>query len=141
MRRSKVELYVHAVWATWRRQPYLVPELERSVYRCIEGESARLGVSILAINGLEDHMHVLAKLPATIAVARLMNQLKGVSSAHVHDQMPCWEHFRWQENYGAFSVSRSHIARVRQYVLDQKRVHSDNDVHADWEETDLEVDA
>jgi REP element-mobilizing transposase RayT len=141
MRRSKIELYVHLVWATWRREPYLLPAVERSVYRSIEQEAIKTGALILAMNGTTDHVHVLAKIPATIAVAHLMNQMKGVSSRFVHDQLPDCGHFRWQENYGAFSVGRSQVKRVREYVMAQKAHHTSNTLHAAWEETDEEADA
>ena len=42
MRQSKAEVYLHLVWATWQRQPYVTPDIERAVYHCIENELKRL---------------------------------------------------------------------------------------------------
>jgi len=135
-----VEVYLHAVWATWRREPYIVPEIERPIYRCIESEIESAGARLLAIGGVEDHINILVKIPATIAIAKLMNQVKGVSSRLVHDHYPDHELFRWQENYGVFSVGRTQVRRVQGYVQGQKQHHAEGALHARWEETDEEAE-
>jgi len=138
MRRSKVEVYLHIVWATWRRQPYISPEIERAVYRCIEKEIKRLQATVLALGGIENHVHLLVRIPATLPISRLANQIKGVSSRLVKDQFSEMAHFRWQENYAVFSVGRTQVAIVQAYVLNQKQHHAENTLHATWEETDEE---
>ena len=138
MRQSKVEVYLHLVWATLGREPFLTIEIERPVYRCIENEAKRLGCEVLAIGGMPDHVHLCVKPPTPLAIAKLMNQVKGVSSHFVHDQLPDRLAFRWQEGYGVISVGSNQVSSVLAYIGDQKRHHSENSLYDRWEETDEE---
>ena len=123
---SRVEVYLHLVWATWDRAPLLTRDVRERVYLCIREEAARLKAEIVAIGGIEDHVHVLLRLPATISIADLVKQLKG-SSSHLanHEVLP--RGFKWQGGYGASAVSPRHVRRVRNYVLDQERHHRNGD--------------
>ena len=138
-RRSKTELYVHVVWATWQRQPLVVLEIQEAVYRCI-GQVTALGGKILAVGGMLDHVHLLAQVPGKVSVAQLAQQVKGVSSTLVRNRLRVGELFRWQEHYAAFSVSRSHLVRVIRYINNQERHHSENTAWDEWEQTDEEAD-
>jgi putative transposase len=123
MRHSKSEMYLHMVWATKHREPFLTPEVERSVHRCIQKEAARLNCVVLALNGMPDHVHLLVRIPTRLSAASLANQVKGVSSHFASDQLHL-PGFRWQEGYNAISLSRSHIARACEYIKNQKRHHA-----------------
>ena len=138
MRQSKAEVYLHLVWATLGREPFLTIEIERPVYRCIENEAKRLNCEVLAISGMPDHVHMCVRLPTSLTIARLMNQVKGVSSHFVHGQLPDCMAFRWQEGYGVFSVGPNQVSSVLAYIGGQKHHHSENSLHDRWEETDEE---
>src|SRR5438552_1162254 len=56
MKRSKTEIYVHFVWATWERAPLIAPEMEQRLFTCIAREAESLGCIVLAINGMQDHV-------------------------------------------------------------------------------------
>ena len=79
---------LHLVWGTHARLPCITPEIERPVHRCIAGEARALGCDVLAIGGTADHVHLVVKLPTTVTIARLAQQVKGVSSHFVHDEFP-----------------------------------------------------
>ncbi|HEY0015371.1 MAG TPA: transposase [Longimicrobium sp.] len=87
---------------------------------------------IIAIGGIEDHVHVLLRLPATVAIATLVKQLKG-SSSHLanHEVLP--RGFKWQGGYSASSVSRRVLPIVRNYVLRQEEHHRDGTIYPDAE--------
>lgn len=87
MRRNKLALYIHLVWATWDRLPLITPEIERRLHRNIESEARKQGCDVLAINGVQDHIHLLVTLPATITIANLVKQVKGVSSHFVNETL------------------------------------------------------
>jgi putative transposase len=129
---SRVEVYLHLVWATWDRAPLLAPDVRPRVYLCIREEAARLNAEILEIGGIEDHVHVLLRLPATVTIAMLVKQLKGSSSHLVnHEVLP--RGFKWQGGYGASSVSRRALPKVRDYVRRQEEHHRDGTIYADAE--------
>lgn len=90
------------------------------------------------MNGTQDHVHLLVQLAGKTSVAELMKQVKGVSSAMVNDRNDIAERFRWQESYGAFSVSRSHLPRVIAYINNQKQHHATDSLWPQWEESDEE---
>jgi REP element-mobilizing transposase RayT len=93
---------------------------------------------VLAVDGTDDHVHLLLQLSSKTSLAELMKQVKGVSSAMVNDRDDLEERFRWQEGYGAFSVSRSHLPRVIAYINNQKQHHAAGTTLPQWEETDEE---
>jgi hypothetical protein len=80
----------------------------------------------------------VVRIPTRLSAAELMKQAKGVSSRFMNELLPDGEGFRWQEGYGVFSVSRSHLKRVIAYVQHQKEHHSAGNLWPEWEETDTE---
>ena len=125
---------MHVVWATRERYPYLTPEVERAVYRCIHQETDELRCSILAIGGMPDHVHLLVKLPPTVSIAKLVKTIKGCTSNLMGGEL------YWQAGYGVFSISRSHVDRVVKYIKNQKQHHADGSFWPEWEETFTETD-
>ncbi len=75
------------------------------------------------IGGVEDHVHLLLSLPATMPVAKAMQLVKGGSSKWIHETFPDQRAFAWQEKYGAFSVSASQVNTVRRYIENQETHH------------------
>lgn len=138
MRQSKAEIYLHFVWATVQRQPLVTPDVERAIHRCIESETQRLGCVILAIGGVQDHIHLLVKIPPRISPLKMMHQVKGVSSHFIHERQLADESFRWQEGYGVFSVGCNEVQCVMAYITNQKRHHADGSICEDWEKASEE---
>ena len=136
MRRSKAEVYLHLVWATHNRRPWLTPDLTPIVYDAITRVARRLKVTILAVGGMPDHVHLLVLLPPSQNIAQFAGQVKGASSRLAGETSDA--PFQWQEGYGVFSVSPSHVPRVLAYVRDQPRRHGIHHIWPDWEETDEE---
>jgi REP element-mobilizing transposase RayT len=80
-------------------------------------------MTALEIGGVEDHVHMLVSMPATISLSKAMQLIKGGSSKWVHDTFPGCHLFAWQEEYGAFSVSVSQREKVVQYIKRQAEHH------------------
>ena len=140
MQRSKVEVFVHLVWATHKRQEWVTNPNERAIYACIQRETQRLDCVVLALNGMPDHVHLVVKLHSTIAIARLAQAVKGISSRLANDELGFEGAFDWQDHYAAFGVSRSHKERVVRYVERQKQRHSQGNLWPEWEETEIDRD-
>lgn len=92
-----------------------------------------MGADVIAIGGIEDHVHVLARTPATLAPADLAKQIKGASSHLVNREIAPPFYFKWQGAYGAFSISKKDVPMIRQYVLRQEERHRDNRLDPDLE--------
>jgi REP element-mobilizing transposase RayT len=65
---------------------------------------------------------LLARLSRTIAIADWVKELKRVSNGWLKEQGQT-KKFRWQAGYGAFSVSKSNLDSVKDYVLNQEIHH------------------
>jgi REP element-mobilizing transposase RayT len=133
MGKSKIALYLHLVWATWDRIPWITPDKERRIYRSIIAQVHKLDCKTLAINGMPDHVHLFIKYPSTISVADLVKKAKGVSSRFINQELSLDDHFRWQAGYGAFTVSRWDIDKITWYVKTQKLHHASNKINSDLE--------
>ena len=126
---SRVEVFVHLVWATWDRLPLLPVGVRERVYSCLRAECERMGGNSLAVGGTDDHVHILAQVPATMAVSNFVKQVKGASSHLVNYEMRAPFTFKWQGGYGAFSVSRRSLPLVRDYILRQEDHHRNGTIH------------
>src|SRR5438552_780932 len=123
MREPYTQFYAHLIWATWDRVPYLTGEVQDAVYACMQQECARLKVDVLAIGGIENHVHILIRFPATVMLAELVKQMKGVSSHMVTHKLGHEQGFKWQGAYRGFTLSKSDAPRVREYILHQQEHH------------------
>jgi len=72
---------------------------------------------------MEDHVHLLASLPPTVALADVLRFLKSNSFKWVHKKWPQRSTFAWQLGYAAFSVSKSNVAEVTNYIRNQEKHH------------------
>jgi putative transposase len=116
-------MMVHVVFSTKDRQPLLDPVFEERLYPYFGGILRELGGRLLTVNGVEDHVHLLASMNATTSVAEITGKIKGSSSKWIHDTFPDRSRFAWQRGYAAFSVSESQVERVTRYIARQKIHH------------------
>jgi REP element-mobilizing transposase RayT len=128
------QLYVHLVWATWDRLPLLTAGLQRTVYACFQAKCRELRSELVAIGGTETHAHLLARIPTTLAVATLAQHVKGASSHLANHELAAPDGFKWQGAYGAFSVSKADVPRIREYILNQEQHHRDGTLDEELEE-------
>jgi REP element-mobilizing transposase RayT len=134
MRRNKLELYLHLVWATWDRLPLIDSDLERRLHRMMISMAQAQDCDVLAMNGMPDHVHLVVRLPATISIADLAKQIKGTSSRFVNETAKPEAFFKWQGSYGAFTMSRWDVERIVNYVDQQKEHHHAGELFPEWEE-------
>src|SRR5690348_14845127 len=101
MRRAKIAVFIHFVWSTWDRLPLLTDNVQEQIYRAIGAKCAELGAEIVALGGVEDHIHLLVGMPATVSIADLIGQMKGASSHLMaqHVLAPSRGFFKWQGAY------------------------------------------
>jgi len=120
--KSYCNLLYHIVFSTKDREPWLEGELRSRCHEYLGGAIRDEGGVALAINGMADHVHILAKLRQDKAIAHVVRGIKANSSGWVHRTFRR-SAFAWQEGYGAFTVSFSQIDKVRTYVEGQAQRH------------------
>jgi putative transposase len=124
------QIYYHLVWTTKNRQPLITPTRETQLYHYIIGKADALNCKIHAIDGIEDHIHLVVTIPPTLAVAEFVKKIKGSSSHHLnHSPNTSSQKFAWQEGYGVFSLGYKQLQDVVIYVQNQKSHHSQQTTH------------
>ena len=115
-------LIVHLVFSTKNRRDLLQnKELRRKLWRYFAGIGRNHGISVLASGGTANHVHLLIVLPSDMSAAKAVQVLKANSSRWLGEH---GMEFAWQEGYGAFSVSQSNVAAVKEYVERQEIHHA-----------------
>jgi REP element-mobilizing transposase RayT len=123
MAHTYTNLLTHIVFSTKDRHPMLIPELRTRLFPYLGGIIRQLHGTALSIGGPDDHVHLLVKLHPSISVASVLDKLKSSSSGWIHRKWPERWSFAWQEGYGAFSVSPSHLPAVMKYIAGQEEHH------------------
>ena len=123
MPQSLAAVYLHIVFSTKNRDPYLYnPELRSRIHNYIGGTINSLGCQSLIVGGVEDHVHILLRHSRTEAIAKVVGTVKSRSSAWAKD-VGRVSGFEWQAGYGAFSVGWREIEIERRYIENQEEHH------------------
>jgi REP-associated tyrosine transposase len=109
-------LVVHVVFSTKGRAALISAEIKSELFAYMGGITREMGGRALIVNGMPDHAHMLLALPPTLGVAEVVRVVKANSSRWVHEKWPERRGFGWQQGYGAFSVSRSVMQDVEEYI-------------------------
>ena len=123
MANTYTSLHYHVVFSTKNRYPWLTLEIEQRVWSFIGGVAREHKMTAIQVGGIEDHIHALVTAPPTICPSEIAKYLKGESSLWIHRQFSGLKSFSWQDGYAAFSVSKSNIQQVIQYIRNQREHH------------------
>ena len=124
MPQSLSAVYIHLVFSTKERQPFLRdPKMRESLYAQLGGISKSLECTPIIVGGMEDHIHMLARFGRTITQAEWIKELKRVSNLWLKEQDQTYADFQWQGGYADFSVSPSNLEAVKRYIEDQEEHH------------------
>ena len=123
MAQSLAKRTVHVVYSTKNREPVLTKPIREKLFAYSIGILKSLDCVTIAINGTEDHLHALIIISKTIALSKMIQELKGGTSRWLKDQDDTLKLFAWQGGYGAFSVSESQIPNVTNYIARQEEHH------------------
>ena len=114
---------VHCVFSTKERQKAIIPEIKERLWAYMGGIARENKIKALAIGGVDDHVHLLLSLPATISVSKAIQLIKGGSSKWVHETFVNCRKFAWQEGYGAFTIGISQVDETIGYIRSQAVHH------------------
>ncbi len=133
MRAPYTQLYVHLTWSTWDRLPLITEIIQPRLYASIANKCRQLKCKPLAIGGMEDHVHLLVRLHPTVAIATLVKEVKGTSSHLMTHEITPGEFFKWQGGYGAFTIRKEDVPRLKTYIENQELRHAEGSLQAYWE--------
>jgi REP element-mobilizing transposase RayT len=119
---THLSIHPHIIFSTKEREPFIRSEWKEDLHGFLGGAIRRTGCIPEAVGGTSDHVHLLTGLKAVHATADVVRDIKSASSRWFHDDLG-YKQFGWQDDYGAFSVSASHIDRVKRYIANQEKKH------------------
>lgn len=130
-----IKVYIHFVWSTKYRTPFLdSKELRKKVWQHMRENANKKGIFIDFINGYTDHCHCLISLGADQTMQKVMQLIKGESSFWINKNKLTKRKFEWQDEYFAVSVSESQLYRVRNYIKNQEQHHSKKTFEQEYDE-------
>lgn len=120
---SFVRHFYHQVFSPKRRSPIIRPEIKRDIYKILYKHILNEHGFVYRINGMEDHVHILVSIPATVEVATFIKMVKQESSKTISNSrlIPEWE--GWQEGYSSFTFSYRELDMMIAYVKNQEEHH------------------
>ncbi|MCC8038218.1 MAG: IS200/IS605 family transposase [Bacteroidales bacterium] len=120
---SKVVSLYHIVFSTHERRATITHHNRERMYRYAKGIARKMRCKILEMNGMPDHVHILASLHSTVALATLVGRIKQRTSLYMHHNI-LFPHFhKWEKEYFATSLSPSALPNVRNYIKNQEQHH------------------
>ena len=117
------QLYVQIVFAVKYRQNLISKNNREELYKYITGIVQNKGQKMLAIFCMPDHIHIFVNIKPSISISDLVRDIKANSTKFINDNNLVKGKFSWQEGFGSFSYSKSHIVNVANYILNQEEHH------------------
>ena len=123
MPHSRYFLFYHIVFATKYREWFIDEGIEQAVWDILWEICVENGMKPHAIGGVDDHIHILVSIPATMTVADAVWKIKGASSRYVTQRFPHLTDFRWQNGYAVLTFDYRALPRLVRYVRGQREHH------------------
>ena len=123
---SYKRVWLHLVWATKNREPYLTKDIRYNIFTHIRKNAQEKGICIDFINGYIDHVHCLISLNSGQSFDKIASLIKGESSRWINENNLTNGRFDWQSDFYVVSVSESVIEKLREYIRDQEIHHQNN---------------
>jgi len=117
------QIYIQVVFAVKGRENNISNNWKNELYKYIAGIIKSKGQKPIVVNGMPDHIHVFIGIKPSIAISDLIRDIKNNSSKFINDNKLVIGKFSWQEGFGSFSYSHSHIEKVYKYIIDQEKHH------------------
>jgi REP element-mobilizing transposase RayT len=123
MASTLTNLLYHVIYSTKHREPLLIDPWREELYAYTGGIVRSLGGTLLKINGVADHVHLVMRLKTEPSIAEIVRTVKAKSSKFLneHDSYP--GRFAWQTGYAAFTLNPSILDEVMAYVANQQEHH------------------
>ena len=121
------QIYIQIVFAVAGRINLIEKNWRNELYKYITGIIKNHDQKLIAIGGIENHIHILIGLKPNIALSDLVRDIKANSSRFINERRFVKGKFSWQEGFGAFSYSHSQLDNVIRYIQNQEEHHKTND--------------
>ena len=134
MAKTLVQNYVHIVFGTKNRYPWLVTPYEKELHNYLSQVCISNECDFVIVGGHLDHVHILCNLSKNISLSELVKRLKSNSSRWLKTKDRSFSNFVWQKGYASFSVGLNELTRLRKYIKNQKDHHTEKNFKIELEE-------
>lgn len=117
------QIYLQFIMAVKFREAILKQEYQKEVFSFMSGLINSMGHKSYAINGMPDHVHIFMSFTPKHSPAETIKEIKRASTNFINEKKWFPGKFQWQNGYGCFSYSKSHIDNVVKYILNQQNHH------------------
>jgi len=126
------QIYIQVVFAVKGRESLLQKPWRDEVFKYMSGIIKEKGQKPIIVNGVEDHVHLFIGLKPSMCLSDLVRDVKNNTTNFINDKKLTKRKFFWQEGFGAFSYSHSHIDNVYKYILNQEEHHRKQTFKAEY---------
>lgn len=124
MANTYTQLYIQFVFAVKGRENLIKETFRDELEKLMCGIITNHKCKTYAIYANPDHTHIFVGMHPNISPSKLMEHVKSGSSKWMNEKKLIFGKFNWQDGFGAFTYSKSHIDRVVKYVLNQPEHHN-----------------
>ncbi len=117
------QIYLQFVFAVKYRQCLIAKEHKEELHKYITGLVQNRKAKMLAVHCMPDHIHLFIGFKPVILISDFVKEIKVESNEFINNKNGTKVKFSWQEGYGVFSYSHSHIDAVVKYILNQEKHH------------------
>lgn len=128
-----VYLYAHVIWSVRGRERLLSKAVNRVLFAHMQKESAEKGIRIVAVDGVEDHVHCLVQLMPSQNLSQVVKSIRTSSAGWLNDTRLLSTEFGWEEDYYAYSVSPSGLKQVVDFIAKQEEYHKTKGLDSELE--------
>lgn len=130
---NKVYLFVHIIWSVQNREPLLTKPIRAILFSHIQKRGSEKGINVLAVNGVEDHVHALIQLHPAQNLLQVVKSIRTDAREWVNETKLINAQFEWEEHYAALSVNPSTIKQVVDYIGRQEEYHKTKTLESELE--------
>ena len=117
------QIYLQFVFSVKQRENLIAKEHKEELHKYISGLVQNRKAKMLAIHCMPDHTHLFVGIKPTVLISDFIKEVKVESNEFINNKKWVRGKFNWQEGYGVFSYSHSHIGTVINYILNQEIHH------------------
>jgi len=123
MANTYTQIHIQFVFAVKYRAALIQKDWKQELHKYISGVTASNDHTLLQVNSMPDHIHILAGMRPAESISSFVQKIKTESSKWIKSKGFCATPFAWQDGYGAFSYSKSHVPDVIRYIQNQETHH------------------
>ena len=128
------QIYLQFVFAVRNRANLISAQYKEELHKYITGLVSNRKAKMLAVNSMPDHIHLFVGFKPVISISDFIKEIKVESNEFINSKKWIGEKFAWQEGYGVFSYSHSHIDSVIKYIQNQEKHHQKTSFRKEYHE-------